>query len=128
MGLLEDAMNDIADITSDVDSGWGSTITFTPVGRAGDPVTVNGLHTKHHMKTDTEGAAVNGKNAHVSVSEQLLIAQAYPVRNPATKEVAMKGDKVEVKDSTGESWTYTIDEVFPDETIGLIVCILSDYE
>ncbi len=122
MGLIDQAKSDIKDITSNPDE-FGVSITFT--APTGEIAIINGLHSKHHMSMDTEGNMINGKNAHISVSEELLTAQNYPVRKDG--EVKLNDHKVSVKDSTGISKNYVIREGFPDETIGLITCILGSF-
>ncbi len=122
MGLIDRAKSDIKDITSNPDE-FGVSITFT--APTGEIATINGLHSKHHMAIDTDGNTINSKNAHISVSEDLLIAQNYPVRKDG--EVKLNDHKVSVKDSTGISKNYVIREGFPDETIGLITCILGSF-
>ncbi len=122
MGLIDQAKSDIKDITSNPDE-FGVSIAFT--APTGETATINGLHSKHHMGMDTDGNRVNSKNAHISISEELLTAQNYPVRK--TGEVNLKDHKVSVKDSTGISKNYVIREWFQDETVGLITCILGDH-
>ena len=51
----------------------------------------------------------------------------YPVRN-TKDQVDLEDHRVTVKDSTGFDQMYVIDQSWPDETLGNIVCILSDYE
>lgn len=127
MGLLDDIKEDIADITSNSDDGYGVELTFTTQDDLNTAV-INGLHTKHHLAIDAEtGKLVNTKNAHASFSEQLLVDQGYPVRG-TDGLVRMKGDRVAAKDSTGTVFTYIIREAYPDETIGFIVIILGEYE
>lgn len=127
MGLLDIAKRDIEQITSDL-TGFAAVITLTDPGTS-EQATVNGLHTKHHLSIDTDGNQVNTKNAHISFSEaNLILANAlYPIRN-ANAEVDLQNHRVDVKDSTGVSKQYVIRQWFPDETIGLIVCILGDHE
>ncbi len=127
MGRITDlAKRDIARITSDL-QGFGIEITFYPPEGA-DPVVISGLHTKHHFGFDEEARKwANTKNAHISFSEQFAVELGYIIRN-AQREVFLQKHKVKVKDSTGEEWTYRIEQWFPDETIGLICCILGDWE
>lgn len=125
MGLIEQAIQDIADITSNKD-GFGVDITLTRPDKS-VTVTFGGQHCKHHLGIDTEGNAVSAKKAFVSFSERVLLATGYVVRN-AKKEVDIKFHLMSVKDSSGISKDYIIDQVFPDETNGLITCILGDYE
>jgi hypothetical protein len=124
MGLIDQAKSDIARFTSNTDE-FGVSISFT--SPASDTATVVGLATKHHLTISTEGTPVNGKNAHISVSESKLIDAGYPVRN-GNGEVDLKRHRVSWKDSTGNVRNYVINQWFPDETIGLIVCILGDYK
>ena len=122
MGLIDRAKSDIKAITSNPDE-WAVSIAFT--APTGEIATLNGLHSKHHMGMDTDGNRVNSKNAHISFSEELLTAQNYPVRKDG--KVKLNGHKINVKDSTGIIGNYVINEAFPDETIGLITCILGSH-
>lgn len=125
MSLLDQAKADIQTITAN-SSEFGRSITFTAPDDS--TATVIGLHSKHHLAINPDdGTPVNAKNAHISVSEALLTAASYPVRN-ASGEVNLKGHVVSVKDSTGLSKNYKIREWFPDETIGLITCILDSLD
>lgn len=125
MGLLNDIKEDIRAITSDT-NGFGVELTFT--APTGEVAVVAGLHTKHHMGFDVEsGKDVNIKNAHCSVSEALLTEAGYPVRN-AAGEVFLRDHQVQAVDSTGTLCKYVVAEWIPDETIGLILCILGDKE
>lgn len=125
MGLISQAIDDIKEITSDLDE-WGVVITLTAPDLS--TAKLNGLHTKHHLAVDQDGKQVNSRSAHVSFSESNLLASNvdYPLRN-SKNEVVLKGHKVSVSDSTGLLRTYIVREWFPDETIGLIVCILGDF-
>ncbi len=126
-GLIEQAKADVLAITSNPDE-FGISMTFTAPEPGNETATVVGLHTKHYIGINEEGIAVNTKNAHISVSESLLTDAGYPVRNITSGEVVLKNHKVSVKDSTGVVKNYVIEEWFPDETIGLIVCILGELE
>lgn len=88
---------------------------------------LTGLASKHWINFDTDGAPANSKNAHITIDEDILTAAAYVYRN-SDGEVHLRGHKVTVKDSTGLDKEYIILEWFPDETLGLIACILGDYE
>lgn len=121
MSILDRAKADIKKITGNSNE-FARVMTFVAPDES--TITTKGLHSKHHVGIDNEGNLVNSKTAYVSVSEENLTG--YPVRN-AAGEVYLKFHKVTVKDSTGTEKTYQISEWFPDETIGLIVCILQDY-
>lgn len=123
MSLLDQAKADIQQITSNIDEFAREIIFVAPTS---ETVTINGLHTKHHLGVDNEGNMVNSKNAHLSFSEKLLTDEGYPVR--INGEVNLKGHKVTVVDSTGNPCTYVIRQWFPNESIGLITCILGGFE
>lgn len=90
-------------------------------------VETTGLASKHWINFDTDGSSVNSKNAHICIDEDALVLLGYPVRN-SSNEVSLFNHRVLVPDSSGIIKEYLIKEWFPDETLGLIVCILSDYE
>lgn len=127
MGALIDIIKaDIEDITSN-EGEYGTSMVFESPD-ASQQITVSGLYTKHHIGINPEtGKQINVKNAHCSVSEKFFVDGGYVVRNSAN-EVLMKGHKVTVTDVSGITWTYVVQESFADETIGLIVFILGDFE
>lgn len=125
MGLLDQIKNDVKNITTNLNM-FGVAITFVSNDSPPSTCTVAGTTTKHRLTTDRDGAAFNGRNASCSVSEQVLLDEGYPVRNE-DGEVDLKGHKVTFKDSTGTNSTYMIESWYPDEKVGLIVCILGDY-
>jgi hypothetical protein len=86
-----------------------------------------GWVSKHWINFETDGNPANSKNAHITLDEELLKSENYPVRN-SSQEVSLYRHKVTTKDSTGVNKNYSIIEWLPDETLGLIVCILGDYE
>ena len=90
-------------------------------------IETTGFVSKHHIDYDSDGSSINSKNAHICLSEEELVLKAYPVRN-SSNEVYLLNHKVLTKDSSGIAKNYVIKEWFPDETLGLIVCILGDYE
>jgi hypothetical protein len=124
MGLIELIQKDIQKITSN-SKEFGVTLTLK--APTYEIAVIKGLHTKHHLGVDTEGNTVNSKNARASFSEKFLIDAGYPVRNKAG-EVDFKNHLLSAADSTGVVKQYIIQQWFPDETIGLIVCILEDFE
>lgn len=123
MGLMNQAKADIEQITGSLGE-FGVELTFTAPDLS--VASVVGLHVKHHTGFDEQGFPVNSKIASAAVSEKFLTDVSYPVR--VNGEVNLKGHKVTAKDSTGTVVEYVIRNWFPDEAIGLIVCILGDYE
>jgi len=123
MGILDLAKADAEKFVSDPDGFAVSAIFTSPDD---DTATVSVLHTKHHMGVSPEtGALINSRQAHITVAERLLSIENYPVRN-SSGDVAIKKHKVDVKDSTGIVKKYFIMECYPDETLGLLTCLLED--
>ena len=125
MGLIDIINSDIQRYTSDED-GFAVPIAIT---NRDDSVTLNtfGLHTKHRIGVDNEGQVVNTMNAQVTIHEKNFVDASFVYRN-SKGEVSLNGYKVVCEDSTGLDKNYIIAEAFPDETIGLIVCILQEYD
>lgn len=124
MSLLDKIKRDAQRITSNGDE-YAVDITF--ISPELTTVTIKGIHAKRHLPVFTDGNQINTKTAYVSISEAILSAAGYTVRNSKT-EVSLVGHRANVADSTGISKEYVIQETYPDETLGLIVCILGDYE
>ena len=124
MGLIEQARIDIARITQNLNE-FGVNIDL--VARTGEPASVTGLHTRHHLGVDSDGNMINSRNVHISICEDALIDADYPYRN-SSNEVDFKNHRATVIDSSGEPRLYKVTQWHQDETIGLIVIILGDYE
>lgn len=90
-------------------------------------ISLTGFATKHFINFDSDGLPVNSKNVHICIDENILISKSYPLRN-AKGEVSLLKHIVSYPDSTGIIKKYVIRDHFPDETLGLIVCILNDYK
>lgn len=89
-------------------------------------LSLTGFATKHWINFDTEGLPVDSKNAHVTIDESFLVLNNYPVRNNRG-EIALKNHIIAFPDSSGLVKTYIVRRNLPDETLGLIVLILGDY-
>lgn len=125
MSVKDRVKRDVERFSSDKVTGFAEEITLTAPDAT--TITLNGLHSKIYLGVDTDGVTVSSKKAHVSFSEKFLTDASYPVRNTAG-EVDLKNHKVDVKDSTGVVKNYVVEEWFPDEEVGFIVCILEDRE
>jgi hypothetical protein len=123
--MLTQAEADWNRYSGDAANGFAQNITFTDP--SGLTVTITGLATKHHLGFDTDGNMVNSQKASVAVSEQRLTAAGYTVRN-SNNEVALIGHKVDTKDNTGILKNFIVVQNIPDETVGMIVCFLKQYE
>ncbi|AGF91174.1 structural protein [Cellulophaga phage phi47:1] len=86
-----------------------------------------GFFTKHWVNFNAEGGSINSKNAHFTFDEDILTEAGYPVRN-LDNEVHLFGHVVSTEDSSGIVKHYVITDWYPDETLGIISCILGDYE
>ncbi len=124
MGLIQRAKEAIERITSDPE-GFAVPLLFR--SKTGETAAVFGTARKIHLVQESQGQPMNGKDASCSVSEKFLTDLNYPVRD-SSNECIMKDDFVTITDSAGTAWEYKIREIWPDETIGLIVCILGDFE
>ena len=123
MSLINAAKRDIKQVTSNLNEWALDVELITPIG---DTVSIKGVHTKHHIGLDSDGIPVNAKTSSLAFSEDNLPV-GISIRN-AKSEVVLKNWKCNVIDSTGIVKNYVIREWFPDEMIGLIVCILGDFE
>lgn len=125
MGLIDQIKRDSELVTMNGGGdGWGVSQDWT--SPTNQQVTIVGLHVKHHMGFDADGNVVNSKNASVTFSEKAMIDAGYSIR--VGGEVNLDKHKVSVKDSTGNIYNYMVKTWLPDETLGLITCILSAYE
>ena len=116
---IEDARKDIQEISQ---GEFGIDIKITNLVNIS--VNLKGLTSLHHLGINPEdGTQVNTKNVHCSLSEVKLNSLGYVTRN-VYNEVDLRGHKVEFKNALGITGKYRINETYPNETTGLIVCIL----
>lgn len=102
------------------------TISTPPNATVPNSIQTTGLASKHWINYDENGAPINSKNAHICISETDLTEKGFYVRNK-NEEVNMLRYIVSVKDSSGGTKEYEVIEQHPNETMGLIVLILGDY-
>lgn len=123
--LLAQARKDARKFTSS--GGFEEDITL--IHPSGTPfLSFTGIHTKHWISLDTDGNQINSKNAHILIDESVLQQGNYPVRDLKTGNIDLYKHRINVKDSTGIEKSYVINETYPSETFGLIVCILGDFK
>lgn len=121
MGIFERARTDSKRYSQEV------SLTFFRTANV-DEKTVKGLATRHHLGVDPDsGLTINSRNVHCTVSESLLTAQSYSTRN-SKGDVNLVNTFVKYADVTGVVRTYKINEVIPDDSLGLIVCILGQFQ
>lgn len=117
MGLINLARAHVKRFTSDANH-FGVPIVCTAPND--DTVTLNGYATLHHTSYDEEGILIDSKVSSIAISEDLLIN--YPVRN-SNGDVDLSGHTFLV---AGKS--YMTRNFYPDETLGLIVVILQEWQ
>lgn len=125
MNIIELARRDTQKITQNKASGFGWDIKL--IAPNGTELDLIGLATKHNQGFDTDGNFVNSKNVHVSITTDQLIAGNYPYID-AEGEINLSGHQVKAKFINDVEESYIVREFMPDETLGLIVIILGDYE
>lgn len=132
MGIIQDAINDAADFTSNSDD-FGIPITLTaPDGQVAN---IYGTGKNINLNLDIRtGILAKSQTVTVTFSEKVINTANpnYIIRNikPESEQyqkVEMEGHIVEVADSTGVIKKYQVIEVDPDNTLGLIVLTLSNY-
>jgi hypothetical protein len=124
MGLLQRARADARTILSDL-AGWATMMTF--VNLDGEVADINGTFFKRTVVVmGSDGTPTNARQIHITFAERDLIEAYYTCRNSDGK-VDMLDHKVTCADSTGLLETYKIREWHPDETLGIIRCMLGDY-
>ena len=125
MSLYDTAKADIESISSNTDE-WGKTALFTAPAPGSETKTVSVIHNLHHTGFNEHGERVNSKYGSIAVSESNLDADGYPVR--IDNKINLANHRIDIADSTGTTRNYIVREWYQDETIGLIVVILGDYE
>lgn len=121
MNLFNQAIQDAKLLTN---RDFAVPIVF--VAPTNETVTINGWTSKHHIGFDTDGNMINSKKAHVTFSESDLTDAGYPFRN-TDGEVYMKNHLITVKDSTQTTEQFKVAQWYPDERLGLITLILSEF-
>lgn len=87
-------------------------------------VTVKGRASRIHLAVDPNtNTFVNSRKVQCTVSEKLLTDLAYQTRD-SNGNVNLVNSFVRYADCTGIGRDYKITEIYPDDTIGLIVCTL----
>ena len=124
MNLIDRARIDTQTITSNPGE-FATPVIFTSLTDV--TVTVNCIVTTHHTGLDEFGNRINSKMASLSVAESKLIEQNYPVRD-SKNYVSLMNHKVVIIDSNNVSKKYIIREYFPDETFGVITCVLGEFK
>lgn len=126
MGLIAQIQNDVKTITTKGDDFALPVIFSVTNGVTVTTVTCNAIAVKHSIEVYDEEMRAIGRNARVTVSELALRELDYPVRD-TNNRVTLLGNLVTWTDVSGIQATYSIRHHYPDETLGLTVCFLSEY-
>ena len=117
---LDRAKTDVVRFTQ---AGFAVDLVFTAPNA--ETANVRGLASKHRISVNPEdGLPINSPNIHVTVTEEVFTVAnaAYPFRN-SDNEMYLKGHRV-----LYDGRNYKVAENFPDETLKLNLCILSELE
>ena len=87
----------------------------------GETASVMGSASLRHL-SDFEGISASTQEAHCSFAEKDLQEEGYPVRSGG--EPNLHKHSVEFVDAQGTTRIFTIIDVHPDDTLGIIRCIL----
>ena len=120
---LQAAKNDWVRFTEK--GGFQTEIILTPKNAVAT-YSIMGLATKHNVKLDSDGVPINGENIRITICEQSLVNANYPYRNTDNK-ISLFNHLASFIDSSNNQKNYIIKEVIPDETTGVITCILANY-
>jgi len=119
MGLIDIVKRDVADILGNSDQ-FGVTVVLT---NGTDTATLTGTTSSHFLKVDPDtGLPMRGRNVHVTVSMSAMTDADYPFRD-GNNDVALVNHRVTV-----QGVQLIVREVWPDETFGLVVMVLGDYQ
>jgi len=123
MTIKDRAKRDIGRILGNANE-YQSIVFYAPNGAT---ATVTGIHNKIHLGVDTDGNIVNSLKSTVSVPEKSLTDLGYVTRNDKN-EALMIGHKMHVADSTGNVKKYIVQNVIPDESVGVLTFTIEYYE
>ena len=90
-----------------------------------DFIRLKGLTSKHWIKFDTDGSPINAKNVHLNLIEKDIQELGFETRGK-NGNVNLLDYYVIVQDSTNNYKKYQVKEVYPNESLGLIVFILGN--
>lgn len=133
MGLQDDIIEDAAELSADTELFAVPIVLTSPDSQT---ASLNGQRNRIGHKLDQSvGMVVDTTNATVTVHERNILAANpnYPLRNNNEigdhyQKVDLQDHLVEVADSSGITRKYKVIRSKADETIGLIVLMLTPYE
>lgn len=125
MNIQDRARKAVKRITGNINGAGVAMTLILPDDSSFDIV---GTNTKHHLAVDQEtGELTSSMTASISFSEDTTKDAGCNIRNAAGK-VDLTGWSVKFIDTTDVLSRYSIEKWFPDEKMGLIVCILGYFK
>ena len=88
-------------------------------------IQLKGLTSKHWIQFDSDGSPINAKNVHLNLIEKDIQDLGFETRGK-NGNVNLLDYYVIVQDSTNNYKKYQVKEVYPNESLGLIVFILGN--
>lgn len=88
-------------------------------------IQLKGLTSKHWLQFDSDGSPINAKNVHLNLIEKDIQELGFETRGK-NGNVNLLDYYVIVQDSTNNYKKYQVKEVYPNESLGLIVFILGN--
>lgn len=122
MSILDIIYRDAKDIASNV-GDFAGPLTFIH-GVTGLQVTVDAIHTLHHLGYDLQTAQeINTLKGHVCVHEKVLNDAGYATRG-GDGHVTFENHRVKAKEANGTEWLYVVQQWFPNGRTGTVSLIL----
>ena len=88
-------------------------------------IQLKGLTSKHWLQFDSDGSLINAKNVHLNLIEKDIQELGFETRGK-NGNVNLLDYYVIVQDSTNNYKKYQVKEVYPNESLGMIIFILGN--
>lgn len=88
-------------------------------------IQLKGLTSKHWLQFDSDGSPINAKNVHLNLIEKDIQELGFETRGK-NGNVNLLDYYVIVQDSTNNYKKYQVKEVYPNESLGMIIFILGN--
>ena len=126
MSLLTQARTDLATILSDIEQGFAWPVTV--IDPRGERAELSGLFADIDQLIDPDtGAAVKGRQVSVSLGLSALTAAGFGVPI-GISDASQWPWCVDITTPAGVLQHYKVDESRPDATLGIVVCMLGEYD
>ena len=88
-------------------------------------IQLKGLTSKHWLQFDSDGSPINAKNVHLNLIEKDIQELGFETRGK-NGNINLLDYYVIVQDSTNNYKKYQVKEVYPNESLGMIIFILGN--